>query len=158
MSPASPVTFIEERSISTPPRASSPNLTIRRCWTWPGSSGSKAVRFDLNQCLNLLLRWSHVFAGILWVGTTYYFTWLDGRFTELEKAPKNGSGAQEKSENRIGMVHSGGFYLVEKQKVPNVMPEKLHWFRWEAAFTWLTGILLLILVYYHGGLMTELEG
>jgi len=116
------------------------------------------VRFDLNQCLNLLLRWSHVFAGILWVGTTYYFTWLDGRFTELEKAPKNGSGAQEKSENRIWMVHSGGFYLVEKQKVPNVMPEKLHWFRWEAAFTWLTGILLLILVYYHGGLMTELEG
>src|SRR6266436_4002870 len=115
------------------------------------------MRFDLNQCLNLLLRWSHVFAGILWVGTTYYFTWLDGRFTELEKAAKNGSGAQEKSENRIWMVHSGGFYVVEKQKVPNVMPEKLHWFRWEAAITWLSGLLLFLLVYYHGGLMISME-
>src|SRR5260370_1165447 len=101
MSPASPVTSVEGRFISPPARASSPSLTIRRCWTWPGSSRSKSVRFDLYQCLNLLLRWSHVFAGILWVGTTYYFTWLDGRFTELEKAVKNGSGAQEKSESRI---------------------------------------------------------
>jgi uncharacterized membrane protein len=48
------------------------------------------------------------------------------------------------------MVHSGGFYVVEKQRVPNVMPEKLHWFRWEAALTWLSGFLLLALVYYHG--------
>src|SRR5258708_14636926 len=116
------------------------------------------INFDLNQTLNLLLRWSHVFAGILWVGTTYQFTWLDGRFTELEKTTKDASSAEGNPDNRIWMVHSGGFYLVEKHKVPSVMPEKLHWFRWEAAFTWLTGILLFILVYYHGGLMTELEG
>src|SRR5258707_9159036 len=55
------------------------------------------------------------------------------------------------------MVHSGGFYRVEKQKVPAVLPEKLHWFRWEAAITWLSGFLLLALVYYHGGLLVELE-
>jgi uncharacterized membrane protein len=49
------------------------------------------------------------------------------------------------------MVHSGGFYLVEKQKVPRLMPSKLHWFRWEAATTWLSGFVLLVVVYYAGG-------
>src|SRR5438477_309740 len=92
--------------------------------------------FDLNEWVKLVLRWVHVFASILWVGTTYYFTWLDGRFAALEekfsKAPGDPGG---KPENRVWMVHSGGFYVVEKQKVPNVMPEKLHWFRWEAAIT-----------------------
>jgi uncharacterized membrane protein len=55
------------------------------------------------------------------------------------------------------MVHSGGFYRVEKQKKPNVVPEKLHWFRWEAAITWISGLLLFAMVYYHGGLMVPLE-
>ena len=117
------------------------------------------MNFDAKEWSNLLLRWVHVFSGILWVGTTYYFTWLDGRFTELEK--KHGGGAStpdEKSDKYIWMVHSGGFYKVDKQKVPEVMPEKLHWFRWEAALTWLSGILLFILVYYHGGLMIDFEG
>src|SRR5882762_1257814 len=107
---------------------------------------------------DLVIRWTHVFAGILWVGTTYYFTWLDGRFSELESrargsAPKPG----EAPEKHVWMVHSGGFYLVEKQRVPNVMPEKLHWFRWEAALTWISGLLLFVMVYYHGGLMVSLE-
>src|SRR5438552_3978549 len=114
--------------------------------------------FNLSEWFKLLLRWVHVFASILWVGTTYYFTWLDGRFAELEekfsKAPGVPGG---KPENRVWMVHSGGFYVVEKQKVPNVMPEKLHWFRWEAAITWLSGLLLFMLVYYHGGLMISTE-
>src|SRR2546426_11624337 len=94
--------------------------------------------FDLNEWFKLLLRWGHVFASILWVGTTYYFTWLDGRFSELESAAKNGEKEGAQLERRIWMVHSGGFYVVEKQKVPSPMPEKLHWFRWEAALTWLT--------------------
>src|SRR3954462_4915175 len=94
----------------------------------------------INWC-DLVIRWTHVFAGILWVGTTYYFTWLDGRFSELESAgPAAGAGG--KSNKEVWMVPSGGFYRVEKQKVPNVIPEKLHWFKWEAAFTWLSGILL----------------
>ena len=116
------------------------------------------MNFDPKEWVNLVLRWGHVFAGILWVGTTFYFTWLDGRFAELDKQGKRGAGGNEPPEKQVWMVHSGGFYVVEKLKVPNVMPEKLHWFRWEAALTWLTGILLFILVYYHGGILVETEG
>lgn len=100
---------------------------------------------------SLALRWTHVFAGILWVGATFFFTWLDGRFTELIEASSSSKGGNDK----VWMVHSGGFYVVEKQKVPKVMPEKLHWFRWEAAITWLSGFLLLGYLYYHGGLMVD---
>jgi uncharacterized membrane protein len=106
--------------------------------------------FDLTEWLNLIARWVHVFAGILWIGQTYFFTWLDGRFSELMDAS-----AGEKKEGRVWMVHSGGFYVVEKQKIPVLMPQKLHWFRWEAALTWLSGIVLLVLVYYLGGLMVN---
>src|SRR5215468_2803267 len=94
---------------------------------------------DVPTWTDLIIRWVHVFAGILWVGTTYYFTWLDGRFAELEKllsSPKNDPKARR--DERVWMVHSGGFYVVEKQKVPAVMPERLHWFKWEAALTWLS--------------------
>ena len=100
----------------------------------------------LSEWLNLILRWIHVFAGIMWVGTTYYFTWLDARLNEEEKAVRNtGEAAQ------IWMVHSGGFYVVEKRKVPDLVSRTLHWFRWEAGTTWLSGFALLILVYYIGG-------
>jgi uncharacterized membrane protein len=113
---------------------------------------------DFKEFIHLLLRWTHVFAGILWVGTTYYFTWLDGRFSELETKPAgSGSNSNAKSEKNVWMVHSGGFYRVEKQIVPNVMPEKLHWFKWEAALTWLSGILLFVFVYYHGKIMVDFE-
>ena len=100
----------------------------------------------LSEWLNLILRWIHVFAGIMWVGTTYYFTWLDARLSEEEKAVRNtGETAQ------IWMVHSGGFYVVEKRKVPDLVSRTLHWFRWEAGTTWLSGFALLVLVYYIGG-------
>jgi uncharacterized membrane protein len=100
----------------------------------------------LSEWLNLILRWVHVFAGIMWVGTTYYFTWLDARLSEEEKAAAaTGTAAQ------IWMVHSGGFYVVEKRKVPDELSRKLHWFRWEAGMTWLSGMLLLVVVYYIGG-------
>jgi uncharacterized membrane protein len=100
----------------------------------------------LSEWLNLIFRWVHVFAGIMWVGTTYYFTWLDARLSEEEKAVANtGSAAQ------IWMVHSGGFYVVEKRKVPDLVSRTLHWFRWEAGTTWLSGFALLVLVYYIGG-------
>src|SRR6185436_4466920 len=100
---------------------------------------------EINEWLKLIIRWVHVFASIMWVGTTYFFTWLDGRFVELEKAAGDAPNS-ETAENNVWMVHSGGFYRVEKQKAPNVVPEKLHWFRWEAAITWLSGLLLLGLV------------
>jgi uncharacterized membrane protein len=100
----------------------------------------------ISEWLNLIVRWIHVFAGIMWVGTTYYFTWLDARLTEEEKAAANtGVPAQ------IWMVHSGGFYVVEKRKVPDLTSRTLHWFRWEAGTTWLSGMALLIIVFYLGG-------
>ena len=100
----------------------------------------------LSEWLNLIFRWVHVFAGIMWVGTTYYFTWLDARLTEEEKAAANTGVTPQ-----VWMVHSGGFYVVERRKVPDLVSRTLHWFRWEAFTTWFSGFLLLILIYYLGG-------
>ena len=94
--------------------------------------------YNLSEWLNLMVRWFHVFAGILWVGQTFFFTWMD-RTLDREKS--------------LWLVHSGGFYVVERQRVPENLPQTLHWFRWEAAMTWLSGMALLIIVYYLGGLM-----
>jgi uncharacterized membrane protein len=102
---------------------------------------SSAIR----EWLNLGLRWFHVFAGIMWVGQTYYFTWLDGQFTKLEKQADSKGTA-----SKVWMVHSGGFYTVEKQKSLGVAPEQVRWFRWEALLTWVAGVILLVLVYYLG--------
>ncbi len=101
----------------------------------------------VSEWLNLLVRWFHVFASILWIGTTYFFTWLDGRFSEQERKSARNPGAQ------VWMVHSGGFYVVEKEKVPGT--SALHWFRWEAAFTWLSGMVLMFIVYYLGGALID---
>jgi uncharacterized membrane protein len=114
----------------------------------------------ISEWLNLIFRWVHVFAGIMWVGTTYYFTWLDARLSEEEKAvantnrgPQQGSpaGVVAGETAQIWMVHSGGFYVVEKRKVPDLASRTLHWFRWEAGTTWLSGAALLVVVYYIGG-------
>jgi uncharacterized membrane protein len=89
------------------------------------------------------VRWFHVFAAIMWVGQTYYFTWLDGQFGRLEK-----NAAGDGTSWSVWMVHSGGFYTVDKQKSLKVGPEQVHWFRWEALMTWLSGMVLLFLLYY----------
>ena len=104
----------------------------------------------VGEWLNLLVRWAHVFTAILWVGQTYFFTWLDGRFAEAEKAGAEAAGAGD----QVWMVHSGGFYVVEKHKAAE-LSRRLHWFRWEAALTWLSGMVLLVLVYYLGGAMVD---
>src|SRR5262245_46254897 len=96
------------------------------------------MNYQLSEWLNLIVRWFHVFAGILWIGQTFLFTWMDRTLNREES---------------LWMVHSGGFYVVERQKVPKALPQTLHWFRWEAALTWLSGMALLIVVYYLGGLM-----
>jgi uncharacterized membrane protein len=102
------------------------------------------VDFSIREWLNLSLRWFHVFSGIMWVGQTYYFTWLDGQFSKLEKQAAGGATPG------VWMVHSGGFYEVEKKKSLGVSAEHVRWFRWEALMTWIAGMLLLILVYYWG--------
>jgi len=110
---------------------------------------------ELKDWVELLLRWTHVFAGIMWVGATFYFTWLDGRFTELEEHAQNNP--EKEKEKYVWMVHSGGFYLVEKQKNPQLLAQTLHWFKWEAATTWLTGFLLFGYMYYDHGLLVNFE-
>lgn len=99
--------------------------------------------YKVQEFLNLAFRWTHVFSGILWIGATWYFTWLDRRFHTSDP-------------EEVWMVHSGGFYQVRKLSSPSPT-RTLHWFKWEAAFTWLSGIVLLVLVYYMGGLMTDGE-
>lgn len=102
---------------------------------------------NLNEWLNLIFRWTHVVAAILWVGSTFYFTWLDGQMRRLEARKGNAGG--------VWMVHSGGFYSVVKQTTLGVAPGEIHWFRWEAMITWLSGFALMTVVYYHGSLMVD---
>ncbi len=99
----------------------------------------------VSEWLNLFIRWIHVFAGILWIGATYHFAWLDRQLNLAAATAKPGE------PGLVWMVHSGGFYLVEKQKIPKLMPSKLHWFKYEALATWVSGFLLLAVVYYLGG-------
>ncbi len=94
--------------------------------------------------LNLVVRWTHVITGIAWIGSSFFFMWLDAHLEEA--AP-----GKEGVEGELWMVHSGGFYEVNKFKVvPTAIPRTLHWFKWEAGFTGITGVLLLAIVYYLG--------
>ena len=99
----------------------------------------------LGDWVNLLLRWTHFIAGIAWIGSSFYFIWLD-RALSRPAQPRAGV------EGDLWMVHSGGFYQVEKRRPgPGEIPPVLHWFKYEALFTWITGIALLVLVYYLTG-------
>jgi uncharacterized membrane protein len=101
---------------------------------------------SLHEWLGLALRWTHVIAAIAWIGSSFYFIWLD---SVLEKAP---AGAERDLEGSVWMVHSGGFYRVERRRVgPGRMPAHLHWFKYEALVTWISGIALLVVVYYTTG-------
>ena len=94
--------------------------------------------------LNILLRWAHVMLGILWIGTSFFFIWLDA---SLRRRADEDPGIAGES----WMVHGGGFFLAKKYKVaPPELPPELHWFRYEAYFTLLTGLALLVLIYYVG--------
>ncbi len=99
----------------------------------------------LGDWANLLLRWAHFIAGIAWIGSSFYFIWLDRALTKPEHARPG-------VEGDLWMVHSGGFYQVERRRPgPGEVPAVLHWFKWEAMLTWMTGISLLVLVYYLSG-------
>ena len=87
----------------------------------------------------------HLIAGIMWIGNSMLFNWLD---RNLERPP----GSPPSYQGKIWLLHSGAFYEVDKKLLrPNEMPQKLHWFKWQNFTTWASGILLLFVVYYSGG-------
>ena len=96
--------------------------------------------------LSLFVRWFHVIAGVAWIGASFYFIWLDNN---LRTPPQ---WKQDKGiKGDLWAVHGGGFYEVAKYAYgPEKMPSTLHWFKWEAYTTWLSGMALLVLVYYFG--------
>ena len=102
--------------------------------------------FDhVTELTHLVVRWVHLIAGIMWVGNSMLFNWLD---RNLEKRV----GQSPKSFGEIWMLHSGAYYQVEKKMLaPSEFPEVLHWFKWQAYTTWLSGAALLFIVYYMGG-------
>lgn len=88
---------------------------------------------DILEILSVLSRWLHIAAGILWIGLLYFFNFVNAQFA----ATMDGE--------------------TKKKVVPEIMPRTLFWFRWGAAFTWITGVILLAIVFYHGGLMFEAD-
>ncbi len=99
----------------------------------------------VQEWLNLVVRWAHVIAAIMWVGDSFLFMWLDSQLQKPERE------LQGEVVGELWMAHSGGFYEVVKRKSLDALPAKLHWFKWESYTTWITGTLLLIIVYYLGG-------
>jgi uncharacterized membrane protein len=97
--------------------------------------------------LNLLVRWVHVIAAIMWIGDSFLFMWLDSHLTAPSR-PREGDVAGE-----LWMTHSGGFYEVVKRRsfAQGEMPATLYWFKWESYTTWLTGFLLLVIVFHLNG-------
>jgi len=95
-------------------------------------------------CLEFLVRWLHLIVGIAWIGSSFYFVWLDN---SLKTPPKD---KQDKGVlGDLWSIHGGGIYEIAKYKsAPATLPEKLHWFKWEAYATWITGMLLMFLFYY----------
>jgi len=97
--------------------------------------------------LSLLGRWVHMITGIAWIGASFYFVWLDNHL----QAPKHQADVDKGVGGEIWSVHGGGFYHAQKYKVsPQELPEKLHWFKWEAYTTWITGMFMLVLIYWYG--------
>jgi uncharacterized membrane protein len=84
--------------------------------------------------LQSLFRWIHVVAGVMWIGHLYFFNFVNAQVGPALEAD------------------------TRKKMVPELMPRALYWFRWGAAYTWVTGVLLLLLVYYHGGIMFDADG
>lgn len=96
--------------------------------------------------LNLVVRLLHVVTAIAWIGASFYFIWLDN---SLEEPPQWKKDKGIKGD--LWSIHGGGIYEVAKYQLsPEKMPKHLHWFKWEAYSTWITGILLLTLIYYVG--------
>ena len=99
----------------------------------------------LQDWLDLLLRWLHVIAGIAWIGSSFYFVFLDNHLRPPESREDDAKGVG----GELWSVHGGGFYHVQRYRLaPRRLPETLHFFKWEAYTTWLSGFALLVVLYY----------
>ncbi|NOR19872.1 MAG: hypothetical protein GQ538_07255, partial [Xanthomonadales bacterium] len=95
----------------------------------------------LHMWLGLLVRWAHFIVGIAWIGASFYFNWLENHL-QRQNRPEGIAGD-------LWAVHGGGFYYLKKFAVaPDELPPSLHWFKWEAYMTWVSGMALLIIVFY----------
>ena len=95
--------------------------------------------------LQLLIRWVHLITGIAWIGASFYFVWLDNSL----RPPALARDADEGVGGELWAIHGGGFYHVQKFRVaPAELPPLLHWFKWEAYSTWLSGFALLVVLYW----------
>ncbi|HEY3695789.1 urate hydroxylase PuuD [Phenylobacterium sp.] len=102
------------------------------------------MSFDFGGWANLAIRWLHLTAGIAWIGSSFYFMWLDSHLRPAAAVRQGVAG-------ELWAVHSGGFYQSQKfMLAPPEMPAELHWFKWEAYTTWISGFLLLSLIFYVG--------
>jgi uncharacterized membrane protein len=88
---------------------------------------------DVMNLFESLFRWIHVVAGIIWIGHLYFFNWVNSQFEPTLDAE------------------------MKKKVIPELRPRALYWFRWGAAFTWVTGVLLLLMVFYHAGALVALN-
>lgn len=96
--------------------------------------------------LELVVRWAHLIFGVAWIGTSFYFNWLNNNI----RKPEHEDGlTSDGIDGQLWSIHGGHFYRVLKYEVaPERLPKTLHWFKWEAYLTWITGVILLGLVYY----------
>ena len=100
-----------------------------------------SVEAHLHMWLSLLLRWLHFIVGVAWIGASFYFNWLENHLQRQNR--------EEGMAGDLWAVHGGGFYYLKKFAVaPSELPASLHWFKWEAYATWLSGMALLIVVFY----------
>lgn len=101
---------------------------------------------ELFDWILLIARWVHITVAVTWIGTSIFFMWLDRSFVRNPDSKKEGHVGE------VWMVHGGGFYHVEKLLMgPTKVPEHLHWFKWESYWTWLSGLFLVIAIFYTGG-------
>lgn len=99
------------------------------------------MTIDWHTWLSLIIRWAHITAGIAWIGASFYYVWLDNNLENTKES--------DDSDGELWSVHGGGFYHNKKYKVaPKSLDSHLHWFKWEAYFTWITGFLLFAIIYY----------
>lgn len=113
--------------------------------------GNGILEAHIIEWLNLSVRWIHIITGIAWIGASFYFIFLENNLNRTKDL-------RDELAGNLWAIHGGGFYYLEKYKhAPKSLPEQLHWFKWEAYFTWLTGITLLAIVYYYNAKIYMLD-